>query len=450
MDYQQAWDFLDSLQFFKIKLGLDSMNRFLADLGNPHRQVRFVHIGGTNGKGSTGAALLSLLTTAGLRVGFYSSPHLSSVRERFRLGRSLIPEADFARHATAIRDVLNGRQITYFEFTTTLALLWFAEQQVDPAILEVGMGGRLDATNVVTPLVTVITNVSMDHEQYLGTTLTAVAGEKAGIIKPGIPVVSAAAADASREVIETGCARQRSPLYLLGRDFNARLAAASSRHWHYDGLGDEQGRHRSWENLALPGRGAHQAANGALALATLELLERKGFPCSEDQVRRGLAETRWPGRMEEFWVDGRSRVYWRMPKRDGTPGPVVHYLLDGAHNPAGVEALKKCLQADFSYENLHLIWAAMADKDLAGTLSLIAPLAATVILTRPESLRSATPGELQDVLPPIAGQRVLKRPAVEEAVSLAATFAGRNDLVCVAGSLYLVGRVRQILCGDMV
>ncbi|MDH4321513.1 MAG: Mur ligase family protein, partial [Desulfobulbaceae bacterium] len=178
MNYQEAWQFLDNLQFFKIKLGLESMNGFLDSVGHPQRQLRFIHVAGTNGKGSVSATLLSILAAAGYRVGLYTSPHLSSVRERFRINDTFIPEADFAAIATEIREVLGERQITYFEFTTALAMLWFARREVDVAILEVGMGGRLDATNVVTPLVSVITNVSMDHEAYLGTTLAEVAFEK--------------------------------------------------------------------------------------------------------------------------------------------------------------------------------------------------------------------------------------------------------------------------------
>ncbi|WP_417912244.1 bifunctional folylpolyglutamate synthase/dihydrofolate synthase, partial [Candidatus Electronema sp. TJ] len=190
MNYQQAQQFLDQLQLFKIKLGLDSMQHFLARLGDPQQQLRCVHIAGTNGKGSVGAALHSMLAAAGYKTGLYTSPHLSSVRERFQINGAYISKEDFARLAGRIESVLDGRQITYFECTTALALLWFAEQQTDFVVLEVGMGGRLDATNVITPLVSVITNVSMDHEQHLGDTLAKIAAEKAGIIKTGVPVVS--------------------------------------------------------------------------------------------------------------------------------------------------------------------------------------------------------------------------------------------------------------------
>jgi dihydrofolate synthase / folylpolyglutamate synthase len=219
MDYQEAWAFLNDLQFFKIKLGLESMSAFLGSLGNPQQQLKFVHVAGTNGKGSVCANLLAILNRSGYRVGVYTSPHLTSVRERFRIDAEYIPREEFAAEASAIRRILAGRQITYFEFTTALALLWFARRQVDLVLLEVGLGGRLDATNVVTPLVGVVTNVAMDHEAYLGTTLAEIAAEKAGIVKPGVPLVSAIAPGLGREVLSRTCREKGAPLYLLGRDF---------------------------------------------------------------------------------------------------------------------------------------------------------------------------------------------------------------------------------------
>ena len=225
MNYKEVWTFLDNLQFFKIKLGLDSMRMFLEELGSPEKELKFVHVAGTNGKGSVAATLLTLLSKAGYSVGLYTSPHLSSVRERFRINDQYISEKEFAEEGTRIHNILGDRQITYFEFTTALALLWFARRKVDLAILEVGLGGRLDATNVITPLLSVITNVSMDHEMYLGNTLAEIAGEKAGIIKKGIPVVSGVGTGATEEerivlsVVERVCNERKAPLFLHGRDF---------------------------------------------------------------------------------------------------------------------------------------------------------------------------------------------------------------------------------------
>ncbi len=431
MNYRHAWSYLDRLQFFKIKLGLDSMNRFLAALDEPHRQVACVHIGGTNGKGSVAATLLSVLTAAGYRAGLYTSPHLSSVRERFRIGNHYISREDFTRLTERIRSVLGDNQITYFEFTTTMAMLWFAEQQVDLALLEVGMGGRLDATNVVTPLVSVITNVSMDHEQYLGTTLEQVAGEKAGIIKPAIPVVSGVDDDVSRRVIGERCRRLQSPLHLLGRDFHGLGSSQRNSGWEYHGL--------RWHYSALPlaMRGGYQVDNASLALATVEILAGQGFSVDETAVRSGLEKTRWPGRLETFrTVNGSDSGH--------------RFLLDGAHNPAGVHALTRALEHEFTFSRLILVWAAMADKDIRTTLAEVAPLAHRIILTRPESERSASPASLRQCLPKRQQESAKCTDSVEDALELAVNEATDRDLICVAGSLYLVGKARKILLGDLV
>ncbi len=438
MDYQQAWTFLDNLQFFKIKLGLDAMEKFLARLDNPQHNLPSVHIGGTNGKGSVGATLLSILTAAGYKVGLYTSPHLSSVRERFRIGNSFISEEDFAELATEITRVLGKEQITYFEFTTTLALLWFSRQNVDLALLEVGMGGRLDATNVIKPLVSVITNVSMDHEQYLGNTLTEVAGEKAGIIKSGTPVVSGVKNETSLEVIAGRCSKIGSPLHLLGRDFSGKRCEDGT--WNHRGLEKQQ-----LTRLPLSMKGGYQVANASLALTVIECLGPHDFQVTEQQIRIGLSQTRWPGRLEEFWLNDHEVCTERSATADSR-----HFLLDGAHNPAGVEALRLALENEFTYDRLFLVWGAMSDKDIAATLKEIVPLADHIFFTRPESERSAMPEDLLNTLPASMhnkGQAVVN---VEEALELAIEGAAKNDLICIAGSLYLVGRARKILLGELV
>ncbi|BCO08350.1 bifunctional folylpolyglutamate synthase/dihydrofolate synthase [Desulfolithobacter dissulfuricans] len=440
MNYNDAWTFLDQLQFFKIKLGLDAMHDFLDRLDNPQQELACIHIGGTNGKGSVGATLTTILTRAGYRVGFYTSPHLSCVRERFRIGDRFISEQEFARQATRIRDVLDGSQITYFEFTTALALGWFAEQRVDLAILEVGMGGRLDATNVVTPLVSVITNVSMDHEQYLGTTLTQVAREKAGIIKQGIPVVCGVADREPLAVMEETCNARSAPLYLAGRDFHGRLTDRRSRRWQYLGPDGTQ-----LDDLPLAMKGGYQVDNAAMALATIQLLGKNGFNVRDEHIRAGLAATRWPGRLEEFWRHRDGRIFLSGPVPEGAH----HFLLDGAHNPAGVEALRQALDEEFSHCGLILVWGAMADKDLGQTLEVIAPLARTIIFTRPESERSATSEQLADALPPEMRDKTRSAESVAEALDMAMELAGPGELICIGGSLYLVGAARRILLGEL-
>ncbi|MCI5113590.1 MAG: bifunctional folylpolyglutamate synthase/dihydrofolate synthase [Candidatus Electrothrix sp. AW5] len=437
MNYQEAWEFLDQLQFFKIKLGLNSMNQFLEKLGNPHRNLQYIHVGGTNGKGSVGATLCSILTAADYKVGLYTSPHLSSVRERFQIGNQYISQEDFARLISKIHDVLDGNQITYFECTTTLALLWFAEQEVDCAILEVGMGGRLDATNVVTPLISLITNVSMDHEQYLGMTLAEVATEKAGIIKPGIPVVSGVFNDDAGKVVRQTCDERKAPLFLLTREFNGTFNPNDKSLWQYHGLDG-----KVLVDLPMALCGNYQVANASLALAALQLLGQQGWTVTEEQIRLGLEQTFWPGRLEFFRLNDKGQQVDE--QSDG-----LNILLDGAHNPAGVLALKHALR-DFSRTRLILIWGAMNDKELRVTLREIAPLADIIIFTRLELERSAQTSQLKESLPKAMHQKVVCKETVPAALQQARMLANSHDLVCIAGSLYLVGKVRQLLLGGLV
>ncbi|MDD3813062.1 MAG: bifunctional folylpolyglutamate synthase/dihydrofolate synthase [Desulfocapsaceae bacterium] len=445
MNYQEAQTYLEDLQFHKIKLGLDSMRSFLARVGHPEQQLRYVHVAGTNGKGSVSVTLLTLLAGAGYRVGLYTSPHLSSVRERFRINDEFISREKFAELATRIKGVLGAEKITYFEFTTALALLWFAESGLDLVILETGLGGRLDATNVVVPLVSVITNVTMDHEAYLGTTVAAVAAEKAGIIKDSVPVVSGMAADEGLEVVSRTCRERNAPLYLYGRDFHA-----------------EQGHDRFWswlpENVSLSllplhslhcfMRGSYQIVNASLALATLSLLRPHGFLLSPETIRAALEAVRWPGRLEYICLDRKSRAVREQGQR--TDKKNVCYLLDGAHNPAGVESLVLTLRHEYEYKRLIVVWGAMLDKDLRKTLPLIADLAAVLLLTRPEGERAADPEQLLEHLD--AGMQGLCEciPQVDQALLRAEALAAAGDLIVVAGSLYLVGAVRKILLGELV
>jgi len=442
MNYQEAWGFLDNLQFFKIKLGLESMSQFLDSVGNPHRDLRFVHVAGTNGKGSVSTTLRTILTKADYKVGLYTSPHLSCVRERFRIDERFISEEAFARQASVIREALGERQITYFEFATALALLWFAEEQVDVAILEVGMGGRLDATNVITPLVSVITNVSMDHEQYLGNTLAAVAFEKAGVVKPGVPVVAGVGQDDSLTVVEQVCEERKAPLFLLGREFDAVRGPEGG--WQYRGIDNGH----SLVGLHCGLKGGYQIGNAALALAVLEMISET-LPVRGEAIRQGLLSVTWPGRLEYFCLADGKPVGCPAEGAIGQPASLRRYLLDGAHNPAGVESLRDALVSEFRYDRLILVWACMGDKDVAATLTTIVPLADKIIFTRPESERSATPAQLAAILAEEERSKAQGAATVAEALSLAADMAQSGDMICVAGSLYLVGAARKILLGEV-
>lgn len=442
MNYQQAWDYLDSLQFHKIKLGLDAMRSFMAKVGNPEQKLKTIHVAGTNGKGSVSMTLLTILAQAGYKVGLYTSPHLSSVRERFRIGSEFISEEKFAELATRICEVLGEDKITYFEFTTALAFLWFAEEELDLVILETGLGGRLDATNIVQPLVSVITNVSMDHEAYLGETIAEVATEKAGIVKAGVPVVSAVTAGAGLEEVEAHCAEREARLLLFGRDFGAGIATAGLWQW----LANAQFSRSLFKDLRCSMKGSYQVENASLAIAVLELLKENDFTVGEEAIRQGLATVQWPGRLENFCLDRQSRVKGESSGARGT----VSYLLDGAHNPAGVESLVETLQTECSYRKLIVIWGAMVDKDLQNTLPQVASLADTLILTKPVGERSAEPALLLASVPQEQRDHCVLQGSVEEAIAAAEKVATRDDLILIAGSLYLIGAARSTLLGELV
>jgi dihydrofolate synthase/folylpolyglutamate synthase len=443
VNFEEAHDYLDSLQFHKIKLGLDSMQSFLAKVERPEKGLKFVHIAGTNGKGSVSVSLVTILGRAGYKVGLFTSPHLSSVRERFRINDEYITEKKFADLATRVRQVLGEEKITYFEFTTALALLWFAEAGVDLVVLETGLGGRLDATNVIVPMVSVITNVSMDHEAYLGNDLQSVAFEKAGIIKKGVPLVSGAANDVTLEVVETRCREEQAPLYLYGRDFDS--AVETGPVWSWSAINNDLGL-ENYSRLCCAMKGNYQRANSSLAIAVLQLLKKHGFSCTEEDIRKGISEVRWPGRLE-YIVLGRNDRKEEVP---GESADQIRYLIDGAHNPAGVDSLVTTLAEEYSFNRLVVVWGAMEDKDLALTVPAIGDMASTIILTQPEGERAAHPSQLLGVLSNDLRSRSHLITNVKEALLFAEQQADTGDLIVVAGSLYLIGEVRSFLVGELV
>ncbi|GAB6193175.1 bifunctional folylpolyglutamate synthase/dihydrofolate synthase [Desulfocastanea catecholica] len=443
MTYQDVLTHLDALQMHKIKLGLEAMQSFLEKVDRPESRLKFVHVAGTNGKGSVCAAVSEVLGLAGYRVGVYTSPHLSSVRERFRIGSDYISEETFTEFGARICQVLGEEQITYFEFTTALGLLWFAESNVDLVLLETGMGGRLDATNVVTPLLSVITSVSMDHEAYLGTSLVDIAGEKAGIIKPGVPVVSGAVHPEAAGVIEAVAQTNAAPLYVLRQDFD--YAVQPDMTWTWAGG-------NAFADCKIAGLRSSRASlaqqeNDSLSIAVLKLLQKDGFKVSEQQIRQGLAGVKWPGRMECF-----DQEYPSTAGGDnaGNSRKVLRYLLDGAHNTEGVRNLSQTLREKFQYKKLIGVWGAMVDKDLAATLDLIAPLVDELIITQPDGERAATPEQIYAIVHTEQQRKARCVKKVDEALVAAQETAEAGDLIVVGGSLYLIGAVRHLLLGDLV
>lgn len=416
--YDRSLTYLYDLQKYGIKFGLSSTSDLLARLGNPHQNLQAIHIAGTNGKGSTAAMLSAILARTGMQVGLYTSPHLVRFNERFRLNDHDVDDREIMDVFRRVKDVVDEREPpTFFEMTTAMALSLFAEKGVDWAILEVGMGGRLDATNVIQPQITIINNIAFDHQEFLGSTLGRIAREKAGIIKKGVPLITAVKQPVALAVIKERCLALAAPCYRIGQQIKVR--SRGRRCFSYRGL--------KWrlENLQLPLAGGHQLLNAATALGALEVLEQLGrlHPLSE-QVQEGLRKTRWPGRLEWF-----------------SEHPPV--LLDGAHNNAGIVSLRKALQEEYTYERLIIVLGIMADKDLRGMVHKLAPLADHLILTRPRYERAAEPESLREVAGEFA-KRTELISSVRQALKRAMTLATSEDLVVVTGSLYFIGEVKEI------
>jgi dihydrofolate synthase/folylpolyglutamate synthase len=391
---------LAALRPHAIDLGLGRVERALDDLGRPDRALRVLHVAGTNGKGSTSAMAEAALRGAGHRTGLYTSPHLERFNERIRVDGVEIDDARLARRVDAVlracrwHDEEPGARLTYFEFATLLALLDFAEQGVDVAVLEVGLGGRFDATNAVRPLACAVSRIGLDHQELLGPTLAHVAREKAGILKPGVPAVTIA--DQPPEAL--------SVLAEEARGRGAPLALAPP----YDG--------------AVGLRGGHQRENAGLAAAALRLLDAAGVAVPAAAIRAGIAGARWPGRLEE----------------------VRGVLLDGAHNADGAAALAAALPELHPGRPVELVFGVLADKDHAAMLAALAPAVRGFHLVAPDSPR-ARPPESYAAQAGALGRAVHAHASVGDALACARAAAGGGGLACVAGSLYLVGAARALL-----
>ncbi len=424
MTYRQALELLNERgnEVQGLHLGLHRMTAIMQAFGNPHNMFSSLHIAGTNGKGSVAAMAESILRSTGFKTGLYTSPHLVRIEERIRVdGRPIAPRA-FAGTAEAIekkeRDLLRmgklDRSLTFFEFVTACAFLHFARRRVDAAVVEVGLGGRLDATNVITPHVCIITGISYDHQNILGNTLEQIAREKAGIIKPLVPVISGCRAPEARAVIcETARAREA---LLIEIDRRCRIRIKGHRNGRY-ALDLEMPAHR-YRNLRLALSGAHQARNAALAVAAVEAYI--GGQPSGRVVREGLRKVQWPGRLDEYRAVRRT-------------------LLDGAHNPEGAQMLRAFLQVH-RHEPTHLVFGALRDKDIGAMGKCLFPLAAAIHLAPLDNSRTAFPDEIA-ALHPRYRSRMRAYPGARAALRAAWEACPRGGLVVVAGSLYLVGEL---------
>ncbi len=422
MPYLTAVEFLYGLHRHGIKLGLDTITALLVGLGHPERRFQSLHIGGTNGKGSTAAIIASILQAAGYRVGLYTSPHLVDFRERIQVDGTLIAEDCIAALTERLRAAA-GESLdpTFFEFTTAMAFQHFADAGIDIAVVEVGLGGRFDATNVLTPAVSAITNVALDHQEYLGHSIPAIAYEKAGIIQAGVPVVVGRVDEEAATVIARVAEERGAPLYRLMRDF---LTEGSSARFRYIG------RERSWDALDCPLDGRHQLDNVACALAMLEVASGRGVPVAEPAVREGLRQIRWEGRLET--VERRPRL-----------------VLDGAHNPAAAAVVAAYLD-EFRREHdrarVIAVLGMMRDKDREEFFAQLLPQVDEVIVTQARVPRAAAPHELGASVT-ACGRTAHLVADPHDALALARRMATPDDLILVTGSLMLVGEVKALLRG---
>ncbi len=417
--YAETLDYIFNLRGGEIDLRLDRVERALSLFGHPERRYPAFHIAGTNGKGSTAAMLHRILSLEGYRAALYTSPHVVSFTERMRVGEEEISPAEVVELADGIRSrtAEAGIPLTFFEFVTVMAFIYFARRNAEVAVVEVGLGGRLDATNVVVPAVSMITTIAMDHEAYLGKDLLSIAREKGGIIKKGVPVVCGSLTSEVRELLRGMAAAAGARNYFLGSDFAVALKNG--------GFFDYTGLNSTLAELELALRGDHQRRNAALALGALEAA-RPAFPVGEAAVREGLKTVFWPGRLEIVWER-----------------PMV--ILDGAHNNEGIGALVEEIRRLRGERSVKLLFAAMEDKDWPHMLAQLSRVASEAVLTRVPVRRSADPGKMSAAVNGRLPVSVVEDPA--RALRLLLERAGPEDVVLVAGSLYLLGEVRPLLAG---
>ena len=438
-----------SVPYLSVEFKLDRMRRLMSLVGDPHLSLKAIHIAGTKGKGSTAAMVASVLTAAGYKAGLYTSPHLERIEERLVIDGQICPSDQFLARAADVQPAVEllDRESesqgttgpTFFEVTTAMAFLHFARANVDAAVLEVGLGGRLDSTNVCNPEVCIITSISFDHVKQLGNTLAAIAAEKAGIIKRGVPIISGVINPEPRDVIAHRASEFSAPLFQRGRDYDFAHASTSGLPAPRSSLDYREP--SANPEYQLPGielnlLGSHQAANAAAAIAAINRLRDRGWSISDEAIRRGLATTNIPARIEQV-----------------RPAPAI--ILDVAHNLASIEALLTVLRERFGSQRRIAIFASSKDKDYAGMLKLVLPAFDIVFLTQYIHNPRAVPAETL-----LAAALELRRAAAngngrypiihatvrpQDALRLARAVAAQEDLICIAGSFFLAAELRPLL-----
>ena len=433
MDYQEALSWIHSRERFGINPGLGRMEYILARLGNPHLDLKVIHIAGTNGKGSTAAFTATVLQEAGYRTGLYTSPYLESFTNRMAVDGTDVAEEVLVSLVKKLKPLVDETSSipemgspTEFEVVTALAFLYFAETGVDYLVLEVGLGGRLDATNVIPrPLVSIITNISLEHVEILGDTVTKIAREKAGIIKTGSPVLTASQDVEAQEVFRQVAGAKEVPFYLLGEDFLYETGQKdlAGQYFNYTG------KNYAWKNLFIPLLGEHQVINAATALAGLELA---GISFTEDSVRKGLQKTFWPGRLEILQKN-----------------PLI--VIDAAHNPVGIKYLRKTLKEIFPPTKLVMVLGILNDKPAREVLQEIIPVISQLIITTAiHPTRAAKPQKIAAEAALLTDKPVIVSEKLKEAIITGYNILSPDDVLCITGSFYTISEARRLILEEKI
>lgn len=412
--YEDTIRFLYGLERFGILLGLENISELLERMGNPQLSFPVVHVAGSNGKGSTSAFIYGILRRAGLKTALYTSPHLNDFRERIRINGSLVSRDAVIESADKVRGLYNPDRTTFFEYTTAMAFECIARERPDVAVIEVGLGGRLDATNTTRPRVTVITDISREHEDYLGVGIASVAKEKAGIIKNGIPLVTGASRGEARKVILDMAMRAGAPVREFGRHFKGVRTGRDT----YTYLSERS----RIEHLTPPMPCSYQMKNSSLAIAAVEELTAAGYPVDEQAFRIGIQETRFPGRFE---------ILRREPD----------VVIDGAHTPEGMRLLKSAFHSHYPGVRPLLLLGVLGDKSYEALVGIVAPIAREVVCVSPQGNRALDPAVLASLVSSL-GTAARPAPSITEGFRMLLEKATREDVILAAGSLYMIGPVR--------
>ena len=421
MKYDKAIEWLYSFEKYGIKLSLERIDFICEKLGNPQNNYDIIHVGGTNGKGSVCKYINSILTSAGYRVGLYTSPHIQRFSERFIINNNEISEIEIVFLVEKVKPIIeemikNSNIPTFFEITTAMAFLYFFDKKVDYAVIEVGLGGRFDATNIVYPIVSVITNVTLEHQDRLGNTIDEISFEKAGIIKENIPLITAAE-DTALNVIQKNVIQKKASLTVIDKSS-----------W------EKTGGNLNWQNFIVHGKikdyfvktslqGVFQGENLALSVMCIEALQMKGLYVTDEDIKKGVENTTIPGRMEILDFE-----------------PVI--LIDGAHNISGMNMLKTTIKKDFTYDKLILVIGILSDKNVKEMVKIISTVADKIVVTKSKNIRATEPVKLKEYFKP---KTAIIKNSVYEAVKYAKSIAKKQDIIVITGSLFTISEAREFL-----